>query len=106
MLTGTPYLLEGEQAPGVMSGAEELMKEVHDLRMGGTLDDKTVETLRDEWKIEQVYEATGIEGNQSGSRRDTNGDHAAETRMASREGSRSLASRGKIEQRRTTGGAR
>ena len=59
-----------------MSGAEELMKEVHDLRTGGTLDDKTLETLRDEWKIEQVYETTRIEGNQSGSRRDTNGDHA------------------------------
>ena len=64
MLDGTPYLLEGDRAAAVMADLDSLLKEVDALRVRGGLDDRTLESLREEWKIEQVYETTGIEGNQ------------------------------------------
>ena len=64
MLRGTPYLLEGGRADGVVSSLRELSEEVELLRVRGALDQRTLGRLRDEWKVEQVYETTGIEGNQ------------------------------------------
>ncbi|MGO9898805.1 MAG: Fic family protein [Solirubrobacteraceae bacterium] len=34
------------------------------MRRAGSLDEKTLASLREEWKVEQVFESTGIEGNQ------------------------------------------
>jgi Fic family protein len=64
VLTKTPYLLEGSRAEAVMRDVDDLVKEVDVLRQGGALDEQTLRRLRGEWKIEQVYETTGIEGNQ------------------------------------------
>lgn len=64
MLSKTPYLLEGEAAQAVAGELQELAREVEGLREAGALDAETLERLREEWKIEQVYETTGIEGNQ------------------------------------------
>lgn len=63
MLAETIYLLEGEPAEGVMRDLASLREQVDGLRSRGSLDDKTLAQLRREWKIEQVYETTGIEGN-------------------------------------------
>lgn len=64
VLRGTPYLLEGERAAGVAARISEFDERVNLLRSQGTLDVATLARLRDEWKVEQVYETVGIEGNQ------------------------------------------
>ncbi|MEA2230761.1 MAG: hypothetical protein QOD83_577 [Solirubrobacteraceae bacterium] len=46
-----------------MRELEKLRNQVDVLRQRGTLDDATLARLRDEWRIEQIYETTGIEGN-------------------------------------------
>ena len=46
-----------------MRELETLRSQVDGLRSKGTLDDKTLYQLRKEWKVEQIYETTGIEGN-------------------------------------------
>lgn len=63
MLTRTPYLLEGASAESVVKAIEKLDANVARLRRSGALDEKTLDQLRREWRIEQVYETTGIEGN-------------------------------------------
>jgi Fic family protein len=64
LLTATPYLLEGEPATAVAEDLQALAREVEEMRRAGALDNATLERLREEWKIEQVFETTGIEGNQ------------------------------------------
>lgn len=64
MLSKTWYLLEGEAAAAVAEDLQALAREVDEMRRAGALDHATLETLREEWKIEQVFETTGIEGNQ------------------------------------------
>lgn len=63
MLKGTPYLLEGAPADAVLRELSVLAEQVRGLRRSGHLDERTLEQLRREWRIEQVYETTGIEGN-------------------------------------------
>lgn len=63
MLTGTPYLLEGSAAEGVAAELQKVAEQVSTFRKRGALDDKTLDRLRKEWRVEQVYETTGIEGN-------------------------------------------
>lgn len=62
MLSGTDYLLEGKPAERVLADLHDLDVKVRALRSSGRLDDGTLDRLRSEWKIEQVYETTGIEG--------------------------------------------
>jgi len=65
MLQGTPYELgEGQRAAAIAHDIEELQEEVEVLRSRGVLDQRTLGRLRSEWRVEQVYETTGIEGNQ------------------------------------------
>jgi Fic family protein len=64
VLSGTPYLLEGELAASVARELEALDARVNLLRSRGTLDQGTLDRLREEWRVEQVYETVGIEGNQ------------------------------------------
>ena len=71
MLVGTPYLLEGKRATAVMREMDSLIAEVAEMRRRGSLDDGTLSQLREEWKIEQVYETTGIRV--PGSHRDRRG---------------------------------
>lgn len=63
VLRETLYVLEGAKAKGVMRELETLRSQVDGLRNKGTLDDRTLSQLRKEWKVEQIYETTGIEGN-------------------------------------------
>jgi Fic family protein len=64
VLSGTPYLLEGEHAAAVIRTATEFDQRIRLLRNQGTLDPGTLARLREEWHVEQVYETVGIEGNQ------------------------------------------
>lgn len=64
LLRNTPYLLHPEATIRVMKYAQKLGDDVALLRKGGTLDSKTLQHLRQEWSVQQVYESVGIEGNE------------------------------------------
>lgn len=65
MLTGTPYLFESDPAAkAIADELADLDAHVSLLRAEGQLDDDTLARLRSEWRVEQVYETTGIEGSQ------------------------------------------
>lgn len=64
MLSGSPYLLTLSSGPILLADSRKLAEDVTLLRRQGSLDDRTLESLRREWGMEQVYESAGIEGNQ------------------------------------------
>ena len=64
LLAGTPYLLSDETGQLVVRTAEKLHEEVSLLRKKGSLDAGTLGNLRTEWRIKQIYESAGIEGNE------------------------------------------
>lgn len=63
MLSGTPYSLEEQTATGAVEALTELDERVGLLRRQGSLDQNTLASLRSEWRVEQIHETLGIEGN-------------------------------------------
>jgi Fic family protein len=63
LLADTPYLLDESSGPQAMEQARKLHEEVSLLRIRGELDPATLESLQREWRLKQVYESAGIEGN-------------------------------------------
>jgi Fic family protein len=63
MLEGTPYLLTGETGLKSATIARQLADKVELFRKSGKLTQSALERLRQEWRVPQVYESAGIEGN-------------------------------------------
>lgn len=64
VLYGTPYLLSHDKGQAAVVAASNLHDDVALLRTRGSLDEPTLAQLRREWRVKQVYESAGIEGNQ------------------------------------------
>jgi Fic family protein len=64
LLHGTPYLLDESRAPRILQAIKGLEDEIRLLRSNGSLDEKTLAKLRQEWGIQSVHESAAIEGNQ------------------------------------------
>jgi Fic family protein len=64
LLSGSPYLLNEITAQKILSDANKLNDDVNVLRKKGSLTEEVLKHLREEWRIKQVHESTGIEGNE------------------------------------------